>query len=245
MFMFDNSELIKNAFTESELNDGAFIDLNGKCPLLTKKLINIIKNKIDFKSIKTILDIGSRDGCQSLELNRWFPHAKIYAFEPVIDNYNFTKNNVKNIDNIEVYPFAINNYTGKTIFYEVYNGNVGASSLLKTTNHWRSSEWAQKETEVECILLDEWLKNKKINEVDLIWMDVQGAENIVIKSLGDYLKNVKIITTEIGLENLYTNSTDKDELLFLLTDFTIIDYSPESTNTEADIIFINKNLCDD
>ena len=40
-----------------------------------------------------------------------------------------------------MYPYAINSYNGTTKFYEVYNGNVGASSLLKTTNHWRSSQF--------------------------------------------------------------------------------------------------------
>ena len=77
--MIDNSKIIENAFTQDELDYGAFIDLNGRCPLWTTKMISVIKDKIDFTEIKTILDIGSRDGCQSLELNRWFPNAKIYA----------------------------------------------------------------------------------------------------------------------------------------------------------------------
>jgi FkbM family methyltransferase len=240
--MFDNSKFIDNAFNQEELEKGAFIDLNGRCPLWTKKLISTIKEKIDFNDIKVILDIGSRDGCQSLELNRWFPHAKIFAFEPVKENYDFTVKNVQLIGNIRVYPYAINNYNGKTKFYEVYNGNVGASSLLKTTNHWRSSQWVQKETEVDCIILSDWLIENNINNVDLIWMDVQGAENIVLDSLQDYLKNVKIIATEVGLEELYYGSTSKHELDNKLSSFIVLDESPESSMTEMDIIYINKNL---
>jgi hypothetical protein len=44
--MYDNSKFINNAFTEDEYNLGAFVDLNGKCPLWTKKLISNIKDKI-------------------------------------------------------------------------------------------------------------------------------------------------------------------------------------------------------
>jgi FkbM family methyltransferase len=240
--MIDNLKLIRNAFTDYELEHGAFIDLNGKCPLWTKTLINTIKDKINFNEIKTILDIGSRDGCQSLELNRWFPHAKIYAFEPVRENYEFTLNNVSPIDNIKAYPYAINSYKGKTKFYEVYNGNVGASSLLQTTNHWRSAQWAQKETEVDCIVLSDWLKENNIESVDLIWMDVQGAENIVLDSLKYYLNNVKIIATEVGLQELYHGSTTKLDLDNKLHNFIALDESPESSMTEMDVIYINKNL---
>lgn len=240
--MIDNSKFIDNAFTQDELNRGAFTDLNGRCPLWTLKMINVIKDKIDFNNVNTILDIGSRDGCQSLELNRWFPHAKIYAFEPVKENYEFTVKNVKGINNIKVYQYAINNYNGKTKFYEVYNGNVGASSLLQTTNHWRSSQWAQKETEVDCIVLSDWLKENNIKSVDLIWMDVQGAENIVLDSLKDYLNDVKIIATEVGLQELYRGSTSKSELDEKLNRFIPIDESPESSNTEMDVVYINKNL---
>lgn len=240
--MIDNSTFIINAFSDEELEHGAFIDLNGKCPLWTKTLINTIKDKIDFNEIKTILDIGSRDGCQSLELNRWFPHAKIYAFEPVNENYKFTVDNVSSIENIKALPYAINSYNGKTKFYEVYNGNVGASSLLQTTNHWRSSDWDQKETEVECIVLADWLTENKIDSVDLIWMDVQGAENIVLDSLKEYLHNVKIIATEVGLQELYHGSTSKQSLDEKLNQFIVLDETAESTMTEMDIVYINKNL---
>jgi FkbM family methyltransferase len=239
---YENESFIKNAFTEDELKNGAFIDLNGKCPLWTTKMINVIKDKIDFNKITTILDIGSRDGCQSLELNRWFPHAKIYAFEPVKENYEFTVKNIEKIENIKAYPYAINNYNGKTKFYEVYNGNVGASSLLKTTDHWRSSQWQQKETEVECIVLADWLKENKIDSIDLIWMDVQGVENIVLDSLKDYLNNVKVIATEVGLQELYQGSTTKLDLDNKLNNFIALDESTESSMTEMDIVYINKNL---
>jgi FkbM family methyltransferase len=243
--MIDNSEIINKAFTEQELENGAFFDLNGKCPLWTKDLIRSIKDKIDFNEIEVILDIGSRDGCQSLELNRWFPKSKIYAFEPVENNYNFTVNNISEFDNIKAYPYAINSYNGKTIFYEVYNGNVGASSLLQTTNHWRSSQWLQKETEVECIVLSDWLKQNNIEKVDLIWMDVQGAEKIVLDSLGEYLDNVKIIATEVGIQELYKNSTSKSELEKKLCDFSLINEYTESSFTEMDLVYINKKIIND
>ena len=48
--MIDNSKFIDDAFTQDELNRGAFTDLNGRCPLWTTKMINVIKDKIDFNN---------------------------------------------------------------------------------------------------------------------------------------------------------------------------------------------------
>ena len=116
---------------------------------------------------------------------------------------------------------------------------------METTNHWRSSQWLQKEIEVECIVLSDWLKQNNIEKVDLIWMDVQGAEKIVLDSLGDYLDNVKIIATEIGIQELYKNSTSKIELDNKLYNFSLINQYTESSLTEMDLVYINKKIIND
>lgn len=236
-----NEEYIRNAFTDEELKNGVWVDLNSKAPLWTVRFIDKIKDKISFDDVKVILDIGSRDGLQSLEFNRWFPNAKIYAFEPIKSSYEFAKNITKYVENIEVYPYAANSYNGTTKFYEVFNGNVGASSLLKTTNHWRSSMWKQKEIEVECVLMSDFLKELKIEKVDLIWMDVQGAEEIVIDSLGEYVNDTLAIATEVGVANLYENSTNKDKLDNMLNNFTCIDEESVGRDTELNVIYLNNN----
>jgi len=235
-----NVDYIKRAFTSDELENGVWNNWDGRGNILTKKFINLISEKLNFDDIKIILDIGSRDGLQSLEFNRWFPNAKIFAFEPIPTSYEFSKQITKDVENINVLPFAINSYNGKTKFYHVFNGNVGASSLLKTTNHYRAQEWLQNEIEVECINLSDWLKENNIEKIDLIWMDVQGAENIVLSSLGEYLKEVDAIATEVGLIQLYENSITHDELNYYLFDFDCIDSTPESSMTETDVIYINK-----
>lgn len=235
-----NEEYIKNAFTDDELTNGVWNNWDGRGNILTRKFIDLIKDKINFDDVKVILDIGSRDGLQSLEFNRWFPNAKVYAFEPILSSYEFIKNITSGIENISVYPYAISTHNGTTKFYEVYNGNVGASSLLKTSTHPRAQTWAQKEIEVSCINISDWLKTNKIESVDLIWMDVQGAEKIVIESLSKYINDVKAIATEAEIQVLYEGAANKGELDELLTNFVCVDATPESSHTEMDVIYINK-----
>lgn len=196
---------------------------------------------IDFDDIKIILDIGSRDACQALEFNRWFPNAKIYAFEPVPSNIAWSRNNVKSVDNIQIIPKAINSFNGKSKFFEVINGNVGASSFLKVSNHPRSRGWQQREIEVECIRLEDWLVENNVKKVDLMWVDVQGIEKIVFESVGRFLKDVDGIATEVELQALYNNATMKSELDEILNiNFKLLESKPEPQQTETDIIYINK-----
>jgi len=238
-----NKEITKNSFTEEEFKNGAFSNQDGLCTrILTKPLIDIITPIIDFSKVEVILDIGSRDGCQSLEFNRWFPNAKVYTFEPVKSSFDYTANNVKNIKNIEVYNYACNNSKGATKFYEVYNGNIGASSLLKTTNHHRSRSWLQKEVEVDSIVLSEWLQEKNIKKIDIAWVDVQGAEKIVFESFGKYLNSIQVINTEVGNVPLYEGAIIKPELDLILSDFKCISSTLVGGNTEVDAIYVNKNI---
>ncbi len=246
--MYNNESIINNAFTPNELsrfkaNKGVFSNWDGFFKtILVKPMVDIIKSKIDFETVTTILDIGSRDGCQSLELNRYFPNATIYAFEPIPTSYIYAKNNTSNVPNIKVFPYAVSSYKGKTKFYEVYNGNVGASSLYKTSSHPRTKSWSQREIEVECINLEDWLVKNKISNVDIAWVDVQGAEKIVFESFGKYLNSTKIIATEIGNVPLYQNAIVKPELDSLFSQFKCVSSTLVGGNTEIDAIYLNKNL---
>jgi len=246
--MYNNESIINTAFTPDELSKfktggGIFYNWDGPFKtILVKPMIDIIKSKINFKDVTTILDIGSRDGCQSLELNRYFPNATIYAFEPTPSSYKYTQKNTKNIPNIEVFPYAISSYNGKTKFYEVYNGNVGASSLFKISAHPRSQQWLQKEIEVECIHLEDWLIKKQISNIDIAWVDVQGAEKIVFESFGKYLNSTKVIATEVGNVPLYQGAIVKPELDSLLPQFECVSSTLVGGNTEIDAIYLNKNL---
>ena len=236
-----NDEYIKNAFTPQELKSGCFRNWDGVSNVLTHSFIKHLSKHIEFDNIKIILDIGSRDACQSLEFNRWFPNAKIYAFEPVQSNANWCSNATRNIENITIVPNAVGLENKKILFNVVTNGNVGASSIYKVSNHPRSRAWAQIEVEVDCIRLDDWLIQNEIEKVDLMWVDVQGAEKLVFNGMSDFLRNVDGIATEIGLVPLYEGATSREELdVILCEDFQLLELQPEPQQTEADAIYLNR-----
>jgi hypothetical protein len=210
---------------------------------------------LNLDNTKTILDIGSWHLEQSIELSHIFPSAKIFAFEAVPDSYQNCVNRSKDYSNISVFNLALTNFSGQTSFYPVdptqsSTPNVGASSLLKFKDGLNGSffgqSWVQKEIKVRAETLDIWSKNNSIDSIDIIWIDVQGAELQVFQGASEILKKTKIIFTEVGLKAYYEGhsmKTDIDAYLFSLG-FEEITKSFELNgfDYEANTIYVNTCL---
>ena len=219
----------------------------------TFDFIKFIADYVNFDDIKTIFDIGTRDCLQSLELHKFFPDAKIWAFEGCPDLMPLCAANAAKGDGKIIFvPNACSDINGE-ITFNVVSGNIGASSILKTTNVGRAAEWPQTETKTEAIRLDTFCDNNNLDGVDMLWMDVQGAEKFVFDGMGEKLKNVKIINTECNLQNLYHGSImahELDEYMNKLGFTNLITYyldtplTPEEIKArtdEVEIIYINNN----
>jgi FkbM family methyltransferase len=241
------NETIKNSYL-TELNN------NG----LVSNRLKFIIDKIDLSDSKTILDIGSWHLEQSLELCRIFPKSKIYAFEPVPNSFNLCVNKLKNYghqysENIDVFNLAVSDVNGTIKFYEVdpltsSHPNVGASSTLKFINGLNGSffgqTWNQKEIDVTSVTLDSWCDEHKIESIDIIWIDVQGAELNVFKSGDKILNNTKVIFTEVGLKPYYDGHSMQSDIDSFLKSkgFVEIEDSFELNgfDYEANTIYVNK-----
>jgi FkbM family methyltransferase len=216
--------------------------------------MRFILDKIDLSSIQTILDIGSWHLEQSIEFKGLFPDAHVYAFEPVPESYDNCLFKSKFHQNIYVFNVALTNFIGETSFYPVDSNlsstpNVGASSLLKFKDGLNGSffgqNWIQKEIKVKTDTLDNWSNLHNIHHIDIIWIDVQGAELQVFQGGENILNNTKIIFSEVGLKPYYEgHSLKKDIDNFLLTrNFVEIKESFELNgfDYEANTIYVNKN----
>jgi len=174
----------------------------------------------DPDKVSVIFDVGSLHCLESIELSKVYKNAHIYAFEANPESYKVCVENTKDIDNITVINKAINDYDGKCVFNAIdpektetpwFDGNRGASSLFKSNGAYNHIEkYIQKEIEVPCIQLETFCKENNINNVDVIWMDLQGAELIALESMGKELLNtVQVIHTELETTPIY-----KDQCLY-------------------------------
>jgi FkbM family methyltransferase len=173
---------------------------------------------VDFATLGVIFDIGSRDGLQAVEFSNLFPEADIVAIECNRQTLERCRRNLADKPRITLIDKAINSHTGRCTFYPIdptrtittwKDGNPGASSLFIATGDYPVETYVQNEVEVDCIRLDDLCQQLHINAIDLIWMDLQGAELIALQSAGSLLEKVRYIYTEVSHRPIY-----KDQCLF-------------------------------
>jgi len=163
--------------------------------------------------IKVILDVGSCHALESVEFSKKFKNAKIYAFEANQESYQECLKNCNGINNIKVTNVCISDYDGLCKFFPInaiktqttwFDGNRGASSMFKSNGAADHIEkYVQDEIEMPCNRLDTFCNLEKIDKIDAIWMDLQGAELLALKGLGSLLDTVQVIQTELEINPMY------------------------------------------
>ena len=176
-----------------------------------KKIINFIKKK-NINYIKNFVDVGSHKG-ESINLFlRNFRIDNIYAFEPSPINYEILKiyiNKIKKKHNKTLFIMnncAIGEKKENILFKHL---NESSSSTVKDINlnskyfmkkrkflNSLNQEKFYKVYNVKQERLENIFNLKKIENLDFIKIDTEGNEFNVIKSLGNYIKKVKIIFFE-------------------------------------------------
>ncbi len=170
---------------------------NGESTILKK--INSIKPT-------TIFDGGANVGGYSLLTNKFCPNSKIYAFEPVASTFNLLKKNIEPNKNI----FPINSglfNENKKRKIKIYNSHTH-SSLYEI----KGIDYSVQKTElIELITGDLFMENNSINKIDLLKLDVEGAELDALKGFEkSFSQNkIRIIQFEYG----YINITSKNLLI--------------------------------
>lgn len=166
----------------------------------------------------TILDIGGCEGEESIRYSRIFPFSTIYIFEPLPDNQDLIVQNLEKYksENVILMPIAVSDEKGISQFH-VSSGhpnhesnkldwNFGnkSSSLLYPEKE-NNQKWLlfDKQINVNTITLHSFFVENKIEEVDFVHMDVQGAELKVLMGAKEHMKNIKAIWLEVADIELY------------------------------------------
>ena len=206
----------------------------------------------DPDEVSVIFDVGSLHCLESIELSKVYKNARIYAFEANPDSYKVCLENTKDYDNITVINKAVNDHDGTCVFNAIdpdktetpwFDGNRGASSLFKANGKYDHIEkYVQKEIEVPCIQLETFCEENNIDHIDLIWMDLQGAELIALKSMGrELMSTVKVIHTELEMTPIYKDQCLYEDVNQFLKNYNF--YKAEGNNAMQygqNFIFVKK-----
>jgi len=178
------------------------------------------------EDVKTIVVVGAYHGYEISRLLNNYPSCIIHAFEAVPKHFAVLSNNYANNPRVKLYNLALSDEEGEIDFYELGNGGEGSGSLLKFKGHELGHHFNISEVlKLPCSTLRKILPDLAI---DLLWIDVQGAELKVLK--GANLADCKALFLEIhtkDYKNLwdkepYEDQCYKEDLEEYLTDFSLV-----------------------
>lgn len=136
-----------------------------------------------------VFDVGAHVGIFSLFILEKNPNSIIFAIEPEKTNFELLRKNIKNLKNVKTLKYAITDKISKiNLFLSplsyahtiVDRGNVGRKTQL-----------------VRSVTINYLLKKFKVKKIDFMKIDVESAEELVLKGCKGSLNKINFLMIEI------------------------------------------------
>jgi FkbM family methyltransferase len=195
--------------------------------------VELAKQHFNESDIKNIMEIGSMNGADALYLKSQYPNSNVFCIEGLPDNYN---NFLKDLETITPINAVIADYDGE-ITYHQKNIN-GIHSIFDRGEYFGTTK-----LNLKCFTMKSICENYKIDSLDMVKIDVEGATFEIFKSMGDMLNTIKIMHIETEDYEFFKNQKLHNVVADFLTanGFTLIDITYEDFNVgnQYDSVWIN------
>lgn len=167
------------------------------------------------KSGDIAIDVGANIGETSLELaKRVGPQGKVFSFEPdPIMRAKFEKNLSFNKGaSVQVEPWALSYVPGTYRLYRISERNPAGNKIM--------AEGPGDYVNIEAMRLDDYVRDKGFERVNLIKIDVEGFEkNVLLGAEKTILKFKPKLFVEISVGQLLMQKTSAQEIFTMLEDW--------------------------
>jgi len=188
---------------------------NSKSNIYEESTCKSITQFLNIKQNPNFIDVGANIGLISAYVLNHVPKVNIYAFEPGPHQYNlFNKTIIENKleKRIKLYNLALSNTNGTMEFNIHSTQDVSGDGFYDTERAGKTNI-----INVEVLKLDDWWENNKKPNIDVIKIDVEGAELWILEGAVKMLKSCKpIIVLEICNLNYRNYPYTENEVLELL-----------------------------
>ena len=189
-------------------------------------MTNLYNTQLPFEP-KTIVDAGANVGLASLFFKLKYPNSSIVAIEIESNNVIAIKKNTMDFSDFELLEKGLFN---KKAFFKI-------EDPYNATNSFQIKEVLENDKyDIESITLDEIIETKKWDTIDILKIDIEGAEKQLFESnYENWLPKTKVIMIETHDRMLPKCSYT---VMKTINDYNFILY----TTTEGTLIYFNLSL---
>jgi FkbM family methyltransferase len=181
------------------------------------------------QSNPVIVEIGANDGQHTKWFKQHFPRAQIHCFEPDSRAVERFKQNTKDLSDVSLYQVALSDKDGYIDFYPSISRKQegekkpwdASGSIKRPTQHITLHPDIDfgEPIKIQTTTLDSWCLSSGIKNINLIWMDVQGAEMDVFSGAKESLAITEWLYTEYSVIPLYDGAPSLYQILRKLNTF--------------------------
>ena len=146
------------------------------------------------RPVQTVFDVGANIGQTTQVIKARFPAAAVHAFEPVSSTYQTLERNVRPFHGVTCHRLALSDRPGMAAM--TADANSPLNRLVEARPNPGSVE------QVETDTLDRFCLAHRVERIDILKVDAEGADLKVLQGAGRMLREgrVSFVFAEVGFD---------------------------------------------
>lgn len=168
-----------------------------------------------FASHHTFIDVGGNIGVFTLMAAKRLGDGEVHTFEPSSYHLEKLRANLRlnKFSNVHVHPVALSNEARSS---KLHFPPAGSSFLTNTgmASQFEFDQASSSTEDITCVKLDDYRSSIDLHQVDLIKIDVEGAEMDVLTGAIETIRTCRPrVVMEINLDHLHRARRDAQEII--------------------------------
>ncbi|MEN1682001.1 MAG: FkbM family methyltransferase [Planctomycetota bacterium] len=194
------------------------------------------------RDARVVFDVGANRGDTLSAYRGLFPEAEIHAFEPTPVLARHLEDRFAKDHSVHVVAAAVGDASGTMPLHTTNNELLNSLLSLREEQSYYGSH-STETIDVPITPLDDYCGQQGITSIDLLKVDVQGAEKMVFDGASGLLarKAIASVFCELQFSTLYSGQTPPDEVLGTLrrADFDLYGIYDTARTADGFVDFCN------